>query len=478
MPYGSSWHGPLRPQPGAQPGASIHRALLVVIGLVTAVALAGVAILWPGGTPPAPTQPHVQRSSLVNATLMEVQPTASDDPAQLLPGAIEVRVTARIDETGQLVSFPTSDDTGSMYQAGQRVRLAITETEGQPTVYYISDFRREAPLAVLLVVFLGAVVAFGRRQGAQALLGLALSFVVIIGFIVPAILAGRSPVAVALVGSLLIMVATLYLSHGWSQKTTAAVVGTTAALLVTAVLAAGFVAAASITGFASEEARMANLQVGGLSLRGLLLAGMIIGGLGVLDDVTMSQSSTVFALRRANPAAGFADLVRSALSVGHDHIAATVNTLFLAYAGASLPLLIVFSTSIDSMGVLVTSETVAIEIVRALVGSIGLIAAVPLTTAMAAALAVAQPVSAVAGRDAHAGHHHHGDGARLGARRPPGPPPPTRRPASPKPPAPRPQPAGRPAADQPGLPLAGDETLEWEQRLRQAYRLPTSDERA
>lgn len=462
MPYGdSSW-----------PAKSIDRLLLTVVGLIAFAALAGVALLWPGGSSPVAPQSDVQHTALVNATLTRVQPATGVDPAeQLLPGAIEVRISARIDATGQLVTFQTTDEAGGMYQAGQRVRLAVTETEGQPTVYYVSDFRREGPLGVLLALFLGSVVAFGRRQGAQALLGLALSFVVIIGFIVPAILADRSPIAVALVGALLIMVVTLYLSHGWSQKTTAAVVGTAAALLVTAGLATAFVTTASLTGFANEDARMANLQVGGLSLQGMLLAGMIIGGLGVLDDVTMSQSSTVFALRRVNPRAGFAELVRGALSVGHDHIAATVNTLFLAYAGASLPLLIVFSTGVDGIGVIVTSETVAIEVVRALVGSIGLIAAVPLTTAMAAALAVAQPAPAMGGRDAHAGHHH---GERLSALRPPGPPPPPERPPPPRrSPAPR-----RPAPDRPGLSLANDDGPEWEQRLRQAYRLPTSDERA
>ncbi|MGH8903311.1 MAG: YibE/F family protein [Egibacteraceae bacterium] len=441
------------------PATSIHRVLLAIVGLIGSVALVGVIVLWPGGASSDVPDSQVQHTRLVNATLAEVQPVVDADPAQLLPGAIEVLVAARIDATGERVSFQTSDDAGGMFRAGQRVRLAVTETEGQPTVYYISDFRREAPLGILLALFLGSVVLFGRRHGAQALLGLALTFVVIIGFIVPAILADRSPVAVALVGSLAIMVVTLYLSHGWSQKTTAAVVGTAAALLVTAALAAAFVAATSITGFASEDARMANLQVGGLSLRGLLLAGMIIGGLGVLDDVTMSQSSTVFALRRANPAASFAELVRGALSVGHDHIAATVNTLFLAYAGASLPLLIVFSTGIDPVGVIVTSETVAIEIVRALVGSIGLIAAVPLTTAMAAALAIAQPTTALAtavqDRETHAGHHH---GAQPNVRIP-GPPSPQR----------------RLIPDQPSLQLTGEDP-EWEQRLRQAYRLPTSGE--
>jgi hypothetical protein len=184
-----------------------------------------------------------------------------------------------------------------------------------------------------------------------------------------------------------IMLISLYLSHGTGPKTTAAVVGTALALGLTALLAIGFVAAASLTGLASEEALSANFAVGGLSLRGLLLAGIIIGGLGVLDDVTMSQASLVAELHHANPAAGFAALVGSALRVGRDHIAATVNTLFLAYAGAALPLLILFVTGQDSLGTVATTEIVAVEVVRALCGSVGLIAAVPLTTVLAALVA-------------------------------------------------------------------------------------------
>jgi hypothetical protein len=188
-------------------------------------------------------------------------------------------------------------------------------------------------------------------------------------------------------GAMAIMLLSLYLSHGIGRKTTAAVVGTALALGLTAALAIAFVAAASLTGLASEEALSANFAVGGLSLRGLLLAGIIIGGLGVLDDVTMSQASLVAELHHANPTAGMAALVTRALRVGRDHIAATVNTLFLAYAGAALPLLILFVTGQDSLGTVATTEIVAVEVVRALCGSVGLIAAVPLTTVLAALVA-------------------------------------------------------------------------------------------
>ena len=307
-----------------------------------------------------------------------------------MPGSVCIKVTARL-AGGRQVAFDTTDPTGGMFRAGQRVRLAVAEQPGQPPYYNIQDLERGRPLLVLAALFVGAVVAFGRWQGVRSLIGLGLSFVVIVSFVVPAILRGHSPVLVAVTGAMAIMLVSLYLSHGVGPKTTAAVVGTALALGLTAALSIGFVAAASLTGLASEEAQSANFAVGGLSLRGLLLAGIIIGGLGVLDDVTMSQASLVTELHQANPTAGLAALVSGALRVGRDHIAATVNTLFLAYAGAALPLLILFVTGQDSLGTVATTELVAVEVVRALCGSVGLIAAVPLTTVLAALVATEEP---------------------------------------------------------------------------------------
>ena len=366
-----------------------HRTLLFAVGVLGVAALAAVVVLWPGERE-LPAENPAQSTEIFDATLLEVAEVAGADNTGLTPGAVTVAVRARLDGTGEEVQFETTDETGDLYRAGQKVRLAAITQEGLNTTYFITDFRRSGPLIVLVALFVAAVVWFGRGQGLRALVGLALTFVIIVGFMIPALLDGRSPLVVAVVGSLLVMIATLYLSHGFTAKTTAAVVGTSLALVLTGILAVVFVGLANITGFSSEEARMANVQVGGISLRGLLLAGILIGGLGVLDDVTMSQSSLVFQLRRANPAATFRELTHSALSVGRDHIAATVNTLFLAYAGASLPLLILFAGSPDGLGAVVTSETVATEIVRTLVGSVGLIAAVPLTTALAAALVLGE----------------------------------------------------------------------------------------
>jgi len=372
-----------------------HRLLVrLVIALGVLSVLGMVVLSFAGGAARSDPDAASESSALVDATLVEVTPVAGDDLSGLPPGAVEVDVTARLEETGELVTFRMVDDTGDTFQRGQRVKLTAFSAPGQPVTYGISDFQRGRPLALLTVLFVGAVIGFGRLQGTRALVGLAVTAVVVVGFLVPTVLDGASPVATALTASLGIMITTLYLSHGVSPKTTAAAVGTAAALLLTGLLAALFVGASNITGMSSEEARLANLEAGGLSLRGLLLAGIILGGLGVLDDVTVSQSSTVFALYRADPDTTFGALTRRALTVGRDHIAATVNTLFLAYAGASLPLLILFATGIDPLGTVLTSEIVAVEVVRTLVGSIGLIAAVPLTTALAAALALSDPEAA------------------------------------------------------------------------------------
>jgi uncharacterized membrane protein len=372
-----------------------YRVMLAVVGVIALAVLASAVALWPRGELAGAGAGQADPARLVSATLTKVDRVDCPQADPGVPGSVCVKVTARLAD-GRQVSFDTTDPTGGMFRAGQRVRLAVTEQPGQPPFYNIQDLERGRPLLVLIALFVGAVIAFGRWQGIRSLVGLALSFVVIVGFVVPAILRGHNPVAVAVTGAMAIMLLSLYLSHGTGPKTTAAVVATALALGLTAALTMAFVAAASLTGLASEEAQNASFAVGGLSLQGLLLAGIIIGGLGVLDDVTMSQASLVNELHQANPTAGMAALIAGALRVGRDHIAATINTLFLAYAGAALPLLILFVTSQDSFGTVATTELVAVEVVRALCGSVGLIAAVPLTTVLAALLVTGEPQPAPA----------------------------------------------------------------------------------
>ena len=183
------------------------------------------------------------------------------------------------------------------------------------------------------------------------------------------------------------MFVALYLAHGINARTTTAVLGTVGALFITGVLAWIFVTGTHLTGLASEESGLLAASLSGVSLKGLLLGGIVIGSLGVLDDVTVTQASAVWELHQANPSYGFSRLYAAGLRIGRDHIASTVNTLVMAYAGASLPLLVLFTLSSRQLGDVLTSEILAQEIVRTLVGSIGLISAVPITTALAAFVA-------------------------------------------------------------------------------------------
>jgi uncharacterized membrane protein len=256
----------------------------------------------------------------------------------------------------------------------------------------------------LALAFSLVVLVAGRLHGLRALVGLSASLATVIFFVVPAIADGKPPLQVAAFGGLGVMLLTIPLVHGGGAKSLAACLGTAAALLLTLGLADLFTQLAHLSGLTSDEAVYLQ-SVSHVSVPGLLLAGMVIGSLGVLGDTTVTQASTVIALRRANPGLGFTTLVTHASSVGRDHIAATVNTLVLAYTGAALPVLIIFSIGGTSLGQAVTTEAVAEAAVATLVGSIGLIAAVPATTALAALLALHLPERRL--RDAHRHVHAH-----------------------------------------------------------------------
>lgn len=383
-----------------------YRLLSLLVALLAAGCVGGGVLLWPGRAPAPSADAQRDPTKLVDATLTRAVTVACQPDERVAGDARCKDVEARRADNGRLVRLRAVDWTGDLLHAGRDVRLAVIEQPGQPPSYSLRDVGRGRSMLLLVALFVGVVVAFGRWQGVRSLVALGISAAVIVGFIVPAILAGRSPVPVALVGAMAIMLIALYLSHGTGPKTTAAAAGTALALLLTAAISAVFVSLTSLTGLASEEAQNANFELGGVSMRGLLLAGVIVGGLGVLDDVTVSQASLVFELSRANPAMRAAELVRAALRVGRDHVAATVNTIFLAYAGAALPLLVLFFVVQQPLGTVVTSEVVAVEVVRSLCGSVGLIAAVPLTTLLAVALVRADGAELAEAAVAGDGHAH------------------------------------------------------------------------
>ena len=351
--------------------------------MVLATAL-GLAIWWPRG------DALIAREALgfgdrVDATVTAAELTGCSYDPDLRCDVVTVEVTSG-SAAGSAATLEFSLDTSAAtLRTGDTVVLNDAGPDVPPQVRFtFADFQRRSPLLVLVLVFAGAVIALGRIKGVLALAGLAFSLAVLLGFILPALLRGATPVGVALTGASAIAIGALYLAHGISDRTTVALLGTLSSLALTAVLASMFAEAARLTGLAAEESINLLAFAPELDFRGLLLAAIIIGTLGVLDDVTVTQVAAVGEIHRRDPTIGARDLYGAGLRIGRDHIASTVNTLVLAYSAAALPLLLLFTQSGLGFTRILTSETIAVEIVQALVGSIGLVASVPITTALAA----------------------------------------------------------------------------------------------
>jgi uncharacterized membrane protein len=360
--------------------------LVVLIPLMLATVVALVA-LWPRTRPPVDTSGQADRRT---GTVTEVRerPCEPDEIVQTPTGITTSRcgtVTVRV--VGQLVETALPDGPGApTVEPGDDVVVLVLVDAEDPTLtgYTIVDHQRGFPLLWLAVLAAVAIVGFARWRGLAALVGLGVSFTVLLFFILPAIMAGRPPLLVAVAGAAAIMFAVLYLTHGVSVRTSVAVLGTLVSLALTGVLGSLTAAATHLTGYGSEEASTLALFFQNVDLHGLLLAGIIVGSLGVLDDVTVTQAATVAELAEANPNLSRLQLYRAAARVGRAHIASVVNTIVLAYAGASLPVLLLISAGGRGLGETLTSEFVAQEIVRSVVATIGLVAAVPITTALAA----------------------------------------------------------------------------------------------
>ena len=364
----------------------IHRALLIAVVPFIVLTLIGLVVLWPGD-PPDRLQGDFAGPDRVGATVTKVE----EIECQAIPGQESFRcaeVTARIDdgdEAGTDASFETAETSQARQIAvGDKIFVARSLNDPNENRYFFIDYQRGLPLLALGILFAVVVVALSGMRGFAALVGLGISLFILLAFVLPAILEGKSPIAVAAVGSAAIMFAALYMAHGINVRTTTAVLGTLVSLVLTCLLGAFFLDIVSFTGFGSEEAVFLQVSAAQVNLQGLIFAGVIIGTLGVLDDVTVTQASAVWEIHYANPRYSSRQLYSSALRIGRDHIASTVNTLVLAYAGASLPLLILFTLADTPLTQTLTSEVVAQEIVRTLVGSIGLVAAVPITTGLAA----------------------------------------------------------------------------------------------
>ncbi|MFB8035658.1 YibE/F family protein [Streptomyces sp. NPDC056004] len=386
------------------PAAPVSRHLRKVIAAVlipfAAAVLVGLVALWPGGAPSHERtgvgfDRQTQQGKVVNVDMVDCKEvnavqTPMDGATTPPPGSTRglckkatIEVTAGHDK-GRTFTEIVQPDATRQLRDGQGVVVAYAPDAPRDLQYSVTDVNRKFPLTLLAGIFALVVVAVGRMRGVMALVALAVSFAVLTLFILPAILQGSNPLLVAVVGASAIMLIALYMCHGLSARTSVAVIGTLISLLLIGLLGSLFIGWASLTGNTDDNTGLIHGLYPHIDMSGLLLAGVIIGSLGVLDDVTVTQTSAVWELHQANPTLGVRGLYRAGIRIGRDHIASVVNTLVLAYAGAALPLLLLFSIAQSSMGTVANSELVAEEIVRTLVGSIGLVASVPVTTVLAA----------------------------------------------------------------------------------------------
>lgn len=378
-----------------------RRALLAAVLTVLVATAIGLLAFWPTGEIGAVTDFDGEtffgervEATVDSAALADC--SFSPTPGQYTCNQIAFEVTSGTPagRTGTLELPVDGVAAGARIATGDAVILSYSPNAPDEVAFQFSDFQRDRPMALLAFLFAASVVALGRWRGAFALAGAVVSFLVLVAFALPALLDGGPPVLIALIATCAVAIPALYLAHGISERTTVALLGTVSSLLLTCVLGLAFVHLTHLTGLAGDEVGFLQAFGGDLDFAGLLLAGMVIGALGVLDDVTVTQVSAVWELRAADPSASAVELYRAGIRIGRDHVASTVNTLLLAYAGASLPLLLLFNVSGRGLGTVLTTETVAAEVVRALVGSIGIVACVPITTALAAAVVTARPGTA------------------------------------------------------------------------------------
>ncbi|MER7808000.1 YibE/F family protein [Streptomyces sp900116325] len=422
------------------PAAPVSKHLRKVIAAVlipfaTAVVV-GLVVLWPGGAPAHERtgvgfDRQTQQATVVNVEKVDCKdvnaaqtpaggntptPSGNATPGRQ-PGLCEkatIEVTTGHDKGRTFVEIVQPDAPRQLHE-GQGVIVAYAPDAPHDLQYSVTDVDRKFPMAVLAGIFALAVVVVGRLRGVMALIALAVSFAVLTLFVLPAILQGSNPLLVAVVGASAIMLIALYMCHGPTARTSVAVIGTLISLLLIGLLGSLFIGWASLTGNTDDSTGLIHGLYPHIDMSGLLLAGVIIGSLGVLDDVTVTQTSAVWELHQADPTMGARKLYRAGIRIGRDHIASVVNTLVLAYAGAALPLLLLFSIAQSSVGTVANSELVAEEIVRTLVGSIGLVASVPVTTVLAALVVSADRtgLGAEAGASAPA---RNGKGRRRRAR--------------------------------------------------------------
>lgn len=344
--------------------------LAVIVGAVLFLTTLGAIAVWPSDWSLLRSVPVTyEGAQWVSVEVQSVD--ASTGAAQ---------VTVEDDASGELRELPPADLGTFEYEVGDQVRALELET-GE---LIFGDFERNGPMLFLLIVYVVLVIAIARWRGIGALLGLVAAFGVIVFFTVPALFDGANPLVTGLVTGAGALALLLYLAHGFNARTTTAYLGTIAGLSITAVLAWWAVGASRLTGIWSEEGSHLELSGRSVDLQGLVLCGIVIAGLGVLNDVTVTQSSAIWELRAARPEISRWNLFQRGMRIGRDHIASTVYTIAFAYVGAALPAIMLISLYDSALGATLTGAEIAEEVVRTLVTSIGLVLAVPLTTGIGA----------------------------------------------------------------------------------------------
>lgn len=355
---------------------------------------------------PAPSSPTYLRGTAVE----EIERRVISEFDQLYTQRIRVQRadSGAIEEVSVGSEFQPLNKQ-QLIPVGQSLVLAEQQLVSGEKEVIVADIYRMPTVLTLFAIFLAVVLVIGRWQGFLSVLGMGLSVLILLQFVVPAILSGANPIMISLIGALVIGAVTIYLAHGFNMKSHVAFFSTVLVLGLVAVLSYAAVISAQLVGLGSEEAYF--LQFGPnavINLQGLLLGGIMLGALGVLDDVTVSQVSVVFQLRVLKENISKRELYHRSLAVGRDHVASLVNTLVLAYAGANMPLFLLFVLNEQTPDwVTLNSDIIVEEVVRTLAGSIGLVVAVPIVSAVAVWVATTRSAAAVDAMLGSEGHHHH-----------------------------------------------------------------------
>lgn len=335
-----------------------------------------------------PTPDRVFKAKIIDIT--EEKNTIRDDGSRALQQNISLRGLEGEWKNKEIRYFGISDiDVAgtNIYKIGDKVMVSEVKNVSGTTDYYIIDLVRSGYLFWLTIIFALTIIIIGRKKGIKSLLSLMISFFIIIKFIIPNIINGGNPLVVGVFGALIILAIIIYLTEGWSKKSHIAIFSVFLSLVITFILSWIFTKITRLTGLAQEESVfLLGVNNGIIDFRGLLLTGIMIGTIGVLDDVIVGQIESVRQIKKANPNLSNTQVYKAAYEVGNTHLGAIVNTLFLTYAGASLPLLLLFylnPSGIVSFSQTINNEMVTTEIVRTLVGSIGVALSMPISTFLA-----------------------------------------------------------------------------------------------